>query len=64
MTRRLLVFLGVFALLSLALVAGSAALAGIDVLRVRGHVTVGWAGTVPVVLYVVLSLRWILRRPD
>ena len=60
--RRLLVFLGVFSLFSLALVAGSAALAGADVLRVRGHVTLGWAGFVPVTLYVLFSLGWILRH--
>ena len=58
----MIVFLGVFSLLALALVAGSAALAGTDVLKVRGHVTVGWIGTVPVVAYVVLSLGWILRQ--
>lgn len=62
MSRGLLVFLGVFSLLALALIAGSAALAGLDVLKVRGHVTMGWVGTVPVVLYVALSLGWILRH--
>ena len=60
-SRRFLVFLGLFAILSLAIVVGSVGLVQVDVLRIRGHVTVGWVGLLPLVAYLLLSLRYILR---
>jgi hypothetical protein len=57
--RRLLLFLGVFSLLLVALVGGSSLLVQTDVLRVRGHIVIGLASLVPLVLYLVLSLRYI-----
>lgn len=57
--RRLLLFLGVFCLLLVALVGGSSLLVQADVLRARGHVVIGVASLAPLVLYLVLSLRYI-----
>ena len=59
--RRLLVFLGVFSLLVFGLLVGSSLLVQADLLKTRGHVTVGIAGIPPIALYLVLSLRYILR---
>ena len=57
--RRLLLFLGVFSLLLVVLVGGSSLLVQADVLRVRGHIVIGLASLGPLVLYLVLSLRYI-----
>jgi len=60
--RRLLVFLG---LLSLLLVLGltvSAALVQLGFLRSLGHGNVGWMSVPILVLYLVLSLRWVMRN--
>ena len=59
--RRLLLFLGVFSILLVALVAGSAAAVQADLLRVRGHVVLGVAAVGPLALYLILSLRYIAR---
>lgn len=60
-SRRLLLFLGVFSILLVALVAASAAAVQADLLRVRGHVVIGVASVGPLAAYLLLSLRYIVR---
>ena len=61
-SRRFLVFLGLFSILALALVVTTAGLAGANVLKVRGHVTLGWLALLPIAAYLVLSVRWIASQ--
>lgn len=57
--RRLLLFLGVFSLILVILIGTSSLLVQTNVLRVRGHVVLGLASLGPLVVYLVLSLRYI-----
>ena len=59
--RRLTAFLGIFSGLAIVLMIGSALLVEQNLLRVRGHVTIGWAASVAFVLYLILSLPYIVR---
>ena len=59
--RRTLLFLGVFSILIVALFVATSLLVQVNLLRVRGHVTIGIAGIGPLALYLVLSLRYIQR---
>jgi hypothetical protein len=60
-SRRLLLFLGIFSILLVAMVAVSAAAVQADLLRVRGHVVLGVAAVGPLAAYLLLSLRYIVR---
>lgn len=60
-SRRFIVFLGLFCLIVVVLLAGSAAMVQLGWMRSLGHRNVGWAAVPPLFLYLVLSLRFILR---
>ena len=61
--RRFVIFLGLFSLLLLGLLAVSAMLVQKGVVRTTGHWALGWAAVLPMSAYVVLSLRELVRRP-
>ena len=63
-SRRVLLFLGVFSVLIVALSVATSLLVQTNVLRVQAHVTIGLAGLGPLVAYLVLSLRFIQRTKD
>ena len=56
-----LVFLGIFSLLLVVMLAVTAVLVQMGVVKTLAHGNLGWAAMVPLVLYVVLSLRHILQ---
>jgi hypothetical protein len=62
--RRLVAFLGIFSGLAILLMIGSALLVEQNLLRVRGHVTIGWAAAAAFVLYLILSMPYIVRVQD
>lgn len=62
MTTRAVIFLGVFSLLLVLGLTASAMLVELGVLRSLGHSNLGWASTPIVLLYVVVSLRLIIRN--
>jgi hypothetical protein len=59
---RAVIFLGVFSLLLVLGLTASAVLVELGVLRSLGHSNLGWASAPIFLLYVVLSLRWIVRN--
>ena len=59
--RRFIVFLGLFNLIAVAMLAGSAAMVQLGWMKTLAHRNVGWAAVIPLFAYLVLSLRLIVR---
>lgn len=60
--RRFVIFLGLFSLLSVSLLIVSAGMVQTGVLRTIAHAVLGWGTALPLLAYLVLSLRLIIRK--
>jgi hypothetical protein len=61
--RRFVLFLGLFSLFALALLAASGELVERGVMHVKGHTVLAWSTLFPMAAYTILSLRELLKRP-
>ena len=61
--RRFVLFLGLFSLLTLGLLAASGALVEAGALQVKGHSVLAWVALLPMAAYTVLSLRELMKQP-
>ncbi len=61
LVRRLVLFLGLLSLLLVVALAATAGLVQAGILRPIGHGNLGWAAALPILAYLILSLRALLR---
>jgi hypothetical protein len=60
--RRFVIFLGLFSLLSVSLLVVSAGMVQTGILRTIAHGVLGWGAAIPLLAYLVLSLRMIIAK--